>query len=64
MSIDYHEAPGMMHSYPLFPIPEAEVHDGVQPPVAITAELIGWAVQSLEREPHSTRFLQLGAAEE
>ena len=23
VSIDYHEAPGMLHEYPLFPIPEA-----------------------------------------
>ena len=24
VSIDYHEAPGMLHVYPLFPIPEAK----------------------------------------
>ena len=24
VSIDYHEAPGMLHEYPLFPIPEAK----------------------------------------
>ena len=24
VSIDYHEAPGMLHEYPFFPIPEAK----------------------------------------